>query len=70
MHGNKTVHDDLKMYDRPYSLPSYSNHCAKDQKETIRIHSHNVDNLPLYVTKVKHQQIINELRKQDADIYL
>ena len=26
--------------------------------------------MPLYATKVKHQLIINELKKQDADIHL
>ena len=39
-------------------------------KETIKIHTHNIDNIPIYATKVKMQLIINELRKQEADIRL
>ena len=70
MHGTKIVHDDLKEYGHPYSLSSHFNHDAKGQKETIRIHPHNVDNFPLYATNVTNQLIINELKKQDADINL
>ena len=70
LYGNKIVHDDLKDYGHLYSLSSYSNHCAKGPKETIRIHSHNVDNLSLYATNVTNQLIINEEKKQDADIHL
>ena len=53
-----------------HTLSPLSKNCEKGKKETVRIHSHNIDNLPLYATKVKNQLIINELRKQDADIHL
>ena len=55
----------FKEYGHPYSLSS-----AKDQNETIRIHSHYVDNFPLYASNITNQLIINELKKQDADIHL
>ena len=42
---------------------------AKFPKETIRIHSHNVDNLPLYTSNITNQLIFNELKKQEVDIY-
>ena len=65
LHGTIIIHDDLKEYGHPYSLSM-----AKNPKETISIHSHNVDNLPLYASNVTNQLIYDEFKKQEADIYL
>ena len=43
---------------------------AKSPKKTIRIHSHNVDNLSLYASNVTNQIIYDEFKKEEADIYL
>ena len=36
----------------------------------VRIHSHNINNIPQYTTHIKNRSIINEIKQKTADIHL
>ena len=70
LYSHKVVHEDLKEYENPYSISSKSNNNMSGTNDTIRIHTHNIDNMPIYATNVKNQLIIMDYEKKEADIHL
>ena len=36
----------------------------------VRVHSHNINNMPQYATYIKDRSVISELKWKTADIYL
>ena len=47
------VHDDLKEYGHSYSISTQLNITVDQANENIRIHSHNVNNVPIYPTQLR-----------------
>lgn len=64
------MHEVLKEYGHPHYIDTVFNKTVVRAKHIIRIDSHNINYIPIYVTKVKYQPIINELQKQEADIHV
>ena len=64
------MHEVLKEYGHPHSIDTTFNKTLVRVKHIIRIDSHNINYINIYVTKVKYQVIINELQKQEADMHL
>ena len=61
--GTVVVHDDLKEYGHPYSS-------TLTTTNTFRIHSQNIQNIPVEAYKLKSLGIAKELKKKLADVYL
>ena len=61
--GTVVVHDDLKEYGHPYSSTLATTN-------TFRIHSQNIQNIPVEAYKLKSRGIAKELKKKLADVYL
>ena len=54
MNGHKVVHKYLKEYGYLYFIANVSNKKESIANATIRIHSHNINNIPIYATKVNN----------------
>ena len=48
----------------------FSKSTETQEIEIVRIHSHNINNMPQYTTTIKNQSIISELKKRTADIHI
>ena len=61
--GNKALHADLKEYGHQYDQ-------GMDDTNKVRIHSHNINNIPQYTTHLKNRSIINKIKRKTADVHL
>ena len=61
--GTVVEHDDLKEYGHPYNS-------TLSTANTFRIHSQNIQNIPVEAYKLKSQSIAKELKKKLADAYM
>ena len=61
--GTVVVHDDLKEYGHPYSS-------TLTTANTFRIHSQNIQNIPVEAYKLKSLGIAKDLKKKLADVYM
>ena len=53
LYGKIVVHEDLKVYVHLYFIETTRNNTAVRAKKTIRIYSYNINNIPVYATKLK-----------------
>ena len=61
--GTVIVHEDLIEYGHPYNS-------TLSTANTFRIHSQNIQNIPVEAYKLKSQSIAKELKKKLADVYM
>ena len=62
---NKALHEDVADYGQQFDQ-------GTDTQDTnkVRVHSHNINNMPQYATDIKDRSVISELKWKTADIYL
>ena len=65
LNGNISIPVDLKEYDHLFESIT-----DKLRTNTIMIHSHNINNIPLYATDIKNRSILNELKTANMDTHL
>ena len=65
LNGNISIPVDLKEYGH-----SFESVTGALRTNTIRIHSHNINNMPQYAIDIKNKSILNELKTVNTDIHL
>ena len=62
LEGTLVEHEDLKEYGHPYSS-------SGSVANTFRIHSQNIQNIPIKTYKLKSHGIVKELKTKMTDVY-